>query len=139
MNRDTSLHRKRRRAFAFLTTLLNLLVFVSRYAPAQTPGDIDTLDLNILGKVYATAVQPDGKIIIAGGLSSVLGFSRQNIARLNANGTLDLSFFPKANLEIECVAVQTDGKVLLAGGFTAVQPSGQTGFVPRNHIARTLC
>src|SRR5947207_974661 len=39
--------------------------------------------------VYSIAVQPDGKIVIAGSFTSVDGQSRTNIARLNANGTLD--------------------------------------------------
>ena len=38
------------------------------------PGDLDTLDANIVGDyVLATAVQPDGKTIVGGKFSSVLG------------------------------------------------------------------
>ena len=39
--------------------------------------------------VCATAVQPDGKIIIGGAFTTYNGVSRNNIARLNANGSLD--------------------------------------------------
>ena len=45
----------------------------------------------------ATAVQPDGKILIGGSFSSVLGVPRNNIARLNTDGTLDIAFNPNAN------------------------------------------
>ena len=43
-----------------------------------------TLNLSAVGtKISATAMQPDGKMLIGGNFSSVLGVSRNNIARLN--------------------------------------------------------
>jgi uncharacterized delta-60 repeat protein len=90
------------------------------------PGDLDSLDLNIGGfidstgpaTVNATAVQPDGKIIIGGNFSSVLGVPRVSVARLNADGTLDTGF--NLNLDagavVNAVALQPDGKLLLGGG-----------------------
>jgi uncharacterized delta-60 repeat protein len=89
------------------------------------PGDLDSLDPAIGGfsvqgtaAVYATAVQRDGKIIIGGAFTSVLGVPRNDVARLNADGTLDPSF--NLNLdtrvaEVDAVALQPDGKVLLGG------------------------
>ena len=100
------------------------------------PGDVDLLDLNVDGGVWATAVQPDGKIILAGGFSSVLGVPRNNIARVNADGTLDTGFDPKANGNVESVAMQADGKVLLGGNFTTLQPNGAGSTTVRNHVAR---
>ena len=95
------------------------------------PGDLDPLDLSIVGGfVLSTAVQPDGKTIIAGRFSSVLGQARSNIARLNANGTLDASFNPNVNSDVLSVAVQADGQILLGGQFTTV--AGTT----RSRIAR---
>jgi len=38
------------------------------------------------GEVLATAIQPDGKIVIGGRFSAVNGIARNNIARLNAEG-----------------------------------------------------
>src|SRR5664279_5240179 len=85
------------------------------------PGDLDSLDPAIGGfsvqgtaAVYATAVQRDGKIIFGGAFTSVLGVPRNDIARLNADGTLDPSF--NLNLdtrvaEVDAVALQPDGKV----------------------------
>ena len=43
----------------------------------------------------ATAVQPDGKILIGGVFTTVLGVTRNNIARLNTDGTLDTAFRPE--------------------------------------------
>ncbi len=100
-------------------------------------GDLDPLNLNVAGSyVMATAVQPDGKTIISGSFSSVLGVPRSNIARLNADGTLDTGFDPKANGEVASVAVQADGKILLGGVFTTLQPNGAAGAITRNRVAR---
>ena len=44
--------------------------------------------------VYALAVQPDGRILIAGGFSYLDLVSYNGIARLNRDGTVDLSFHP---------------------------------------------
>ncbi|HMQ77766.1 MAG TPA: hypothetical protein PKE21_16900, partial [Flavobacteriales bacterium] len=80
----------------------------------------------------AVAVQPDGKIIIGGAFTSVNGTTRNRIARLNADGTLDATFNPGsgANDFILAVVLQPDGKVLVGGNFTTM--NGST----RNRIAR---
>jgi uncharacterized delta-60 repeat protein len=82
--------------------------------------------------VHCVALQPDGKTLISGYFTSVSGGDRMQLARLNANGSLDASFDPGmgANGFIHQLAVQPDGRILLAGEFTAV------GGVARNHIAR---
>ena len=61
---------------------------------------------------------------------SVLGVPRHNIARLNADGTLDLAFNPDADTQINAIAVQQDGKILVGGNFTDI--GGQT----RHRLAR---
>lgn len=76
--------------------------------------------------VYALAIQPDGKIVAGGEFSSVNGQLRHNIARLNADGTLDLDFDPGGIFggDVVSLAVQADGKILVAGNFATV--AGQT-------------
>ncbi|HAV64983.1 MAG TPA: hypothetical protein DCY13_21750, partial [Verrucomicrobiales bacterium] len=72
--------------------------------------------------VGAMAIQPDGKILIGGQFTSVNGASRNGIARLNANGTLDTSFNPSAlQATVSSLAVQPDGKVLLGGAISLHQ------------------
>ncbi len=116
------------------TFALSLIIPAPAFA---APGDIDPLNLNIVGSaVYTTAVQPDGKTIIAGDFSTMLGVPRQNIARLNADGTLDMGFDPKPNVGVNCIAVQVDGKVLLGGAFTTLQPNGAAFATARQRIAR---
>lgn len=114
-----------------------LFWLVATWGRAQVPGSIDGLDANIVGSsVLATAVQPDGKIIIAGRFDSVLGVPRGNIARLNADGSLDLGFDPKTNADVLSVAIQRDGKILIGGGFLAVQPHGAANPTARLCLAR---
>src|SRR3989442_11772461 len=51
-------------------------------------------------RVNAVFVQPDGKIIIAGRFSLVNGVSRQNIVRLNGDGSVDQGWNPGADGEV---------------------------------------
>jgi uncharacterized delta-60 repeat protein len=101
-------------------------------ARLETYGRLDqTLNPSIVGSdVLATAVQPDGKILIGGNFTTVLGMTRNNIARLNTDGTLDTAFNPNANDLVYSIAVQADGKILAGGRFTTI--GGQT----RSRIAR---
>jgi uncharacterized delta-60 repeat protein/uncharacterized repeat protein (TIGR01451 family) len=75
------------------------------------------------GTVRAMAMQPDGKIIIVGDFTEYNDFSRNRLARLNADGSLDFSFDagPGADTLIWSVAVAPDGaggsKVLIGGDF----------------------
>ncbi len=84
------------------------------------------------GEVYSIALQPDGKILIGGWFFEYNGTSRNNIARLNPDGSLDTSFNPGSgtNISINSIALQPDGKILIGGGFT------QYNGTPRNGIAR---
>jgi uncharacterized delta-60 repeat protein len=91
---------------------------------------LDGFDPNANGTVYVVLVQPDGKILIGGGFTSVLGTARNNIARLNPNGTLDTGFNPNADNTVYSIAIQPDGKVLVGGNFNNI------GGGPRNRIAR---
>src|SRR2546428_8557 len=64
----------------------------NRIVRLETDGRLDQtlLNLNVGGGViFATAVQPDGKILIGGLFTTVLGVTRNRIARLNPDGTLD--------------------------------------------------
>jgi uncharacterized delta-60 repeat protein len=86
---------------------------------AQAP---DSLNVNIMaGVVVNTAVvQPDGKILIGGNFNNVLGVPRNNFARLNADGTLDMAFDPNVCGGVLAVALQPDGKILIGGDFLCV-------------------
>jgi uncharacterized delta-60 repeat protein len=85
-----------------------------------------------LQKVNQLQLQADGKIIIVGSFSTFNGISRNNIARLNANGSLDSSFNPGTgtNSEIRTGVFQSDGKVVIGGSFTFFNSQS------KNYIAR---
>jgi uncharacterized delta-60 repeat protein len=82
--------------------------------------------------VYSLTLQPDGKVLIGGGFTSYNGTTRNRIARLNTNGSLDVPFNPGtgANFPVSSLGLQPDGKVLIGGGFTSYNG------MARNRIAR---
>src|SRR5437660_1449440 len=94
---------------------------------------LDGFDPNANDAVEVVVVQPDGKILIGGGFTSVLGVTRNHIARLDATGGLDESFDPNANETVISIAVQADGRILAGGDFFG---SNSIGGQPRNSIAR---
>ena len=73
------------------------------------------------GTVWASAVYSDGKIIIGGSFNAYNGTTRNRIARLNPNGTLDTTFNPGtgANVIINAISIQSDGKIIIGGTFTS--------------------
>jgi uncharacterized delta-60 repeat protein len=101
---------------------------------------LDGFDPNANGAVRAVAVQPDGKILIGGDFTALApnggtSVTRNFIARLNTDGTLDADFDPNANGSIGAIALQADGKILIGGGFLDLAPNGGAS-VGRNRIAR---
>ncbi len=106
-------------------------------AVLQTNGAVDVsfnTGAGVNGTVYAVAVQPDGKILIGGDFTFVNNTNRARIARLNANGSLDLGFNPGsgAGAAVRAIALQPDGKVVIGGSFTNVNGSSRT------YVARLL-
>jgi uncharacterized delta-60 repeat protein len=83
-------------------------------------------------QVMATELQSDGKVIIGGNFTTFNGISRNRIARLNSDGSLDATFSPGtgANADVLCISIQPDGKVIIGGSFTSYNGTG------RNRIAR---
>jgi uncharacterized delta-60 repeat protein len=73
------------------------------------------------GAIYSTQVQSDGKIIVGGGFTSYSGVSRNDIIRLNTDGSIDTSFVigTGSNGEVRVITLQTDGKILVGGTFTS--------------------
>jgi uncharacterized delta-60 repeat protein len=66
------------------------------------------------------ASQSDGKILVSGGFTTLNGQARTNIGRLNADGTLDLSYNPGASGIVYTLMVQPDDKVVAGGRFTTL-------------------
>ncbi|MBI5387364.1 MAG: trypsin-like serine protease [Verrucomicrobia bacterium] len=95
----------------------------NRLARLNPDGTLDTTFATGLGPdgpVYSVAVLTDGRVVIAGNFTTVDGVPRNRVARLNADGTVDLSFDPGtgANSTVRAIDVQVDGRIVLAGDFT---------------------
>ncbi len=101
----------------------------------NTNGAVDTnfnVGTGANGVVYAVAVQSNGKIIVAGSFTRINGVTRNRVARLNSDGSLDTSFDPGIGVDerVRAVAVLSNGKVLIGGDFLSVSQT------PRARIAR---
>ncbi len=83
-------------------------------------------------------LQPDGKIIICGSLSSIGGITRSGIARLNSNGSLDNSFnVTVQGDEVRSFLLRPDGKIYILGKFSSVNGVASNGLA-RLHSDGTL-
>jgi uncharacterized delta-60 repeat protein len=74
----------------------------------------------------AAAVQPDGKVVVAGQVTTRTGSTTIMVQRLNRDGSLDTTFNKSGSLTIpagssdypKAVALQPDGKILVGGAAT---------------------
>jgi uncharacterized delta-60 repeat protein len=116
---------------------------VARY---NTDGTLDTT-FGVRGRVRtdfpglaavpsSVVIQPDGKIVVAGGAFPLFTFAGNfEVVRYNPNGSLDTSFgdggivtttFPEGSYAFD-VALQPDGKIIAAGTvFVAFDPGEQS-------------
>jgi uncharacterized delta-60 repeat protein len=125
-----------------LLLIFSILLIASQQAAAQAGhldptfgnGGIVTTDFgdqtqsSNLATANAVAIQPDGKIVVCGGVPGSKGFAVPGVARYNTDGSLDTTFgtggiVSTPSLEdspLTSIALQSDGKIVtVAGGFTA--------------------
>ncbi|MBL8009820.1 MAG: hypothetical protein JNJ64_04355 [Flavobacteriales bacterium] len=107
----------------------------SRFARLNADGSLDTSfdpGTAVNGFVYSIFIQPDGRILIGGFFSAYDGMWRKNLARIDPNGSLDLSFDPGAGANDVVLGfdLQPDGGILVGGEFTSYDGTG------RNRVAR---
>ncbi len=92
------------------------------------------------GSVYALALQSDGSLIAGGSFLQVsddlINFStRWNIARFKPDGTIDPTFDPRPDGEVDAILVLADGSVVFSGRFDTVRPGGGTSLFARSYVA----
>ncbi len=121
-------------AFGLVRALFGLFLFTFAL-PALRAADLDAsfdVDARAFGIGLAVATQPDGKVLVGGQFSRADRGAVSNLARFNADGSLDSTFNIGASLDgsVRCIAVQSDGKIVIGGVFTAY------GATSRNRIAR---
>jgi len=117
-----------------LGILLLLVLFYN--VTAQTIDESFQVNLKKFGiseDVYSVAWQPDGKMIIGGGFPTIAGTTVRGLARINANGSLDLTFNASAALGVAGISkvhIQADGKILAAG--SNIGTGGSKGLIRVN-------
>lgn len=111
----------------------------NRIARLNSDGSLDATFAPVSGangSVGAIAVQPDGKIVIAGGFTSYDGSTRIRLARINANGTLDTSadsgIINNFRFGVRRLMLTADNEILVGGTFTTY------GGTPRASIAKLM-
>jgi uncharacterized delta-60 repeat protein len=125
------------------TTLLIFGLLVLLNPIARAAGEVDTSFIASVsefgGTVYSTAVQPDGKILVAGTFKVADKYSRTGIVRLNPDGSVDTSFNPpllypaSSSFDtglVNTVVLQSTGKILIGGRF--FYQGQQKGFLRLN-------
>ena len=85
--------------------------------------------------VASIALDADGKVLIGGNFTSYNGASRNKVARLNSNGSLDGTFNPGTGISgsstfVQTIVAQPDGKILIGGDFSSYNGAAL------NHIGR---
>jgi uncharacterized delta-60 repeat protein len=101
----------------------------------NTDGSIDNSFNGDNVIIRSIAIQNDGKIIIGGSFDTYSGVSTNDLARLNADGTLDETFDVGIGAEfgeIRTTCIQNDGNIIIGGSFTSYNGSAI------NRVARLL-
>ncbi|MCU0383235.1 MAG: T9SS type A sorting domain-containing protein [Cyclobacteriaceae bacterium] len=106
--------------------------FVSRNRIARINSD-GTADnsfnpgIGVNDTVESISVQTDGKVILGGSFSQHNNIARNNITRVNSDGTLDTTFNSGTgtNQIVSFITTKPDGKIIIAGDFTAYNETPQ--------------
>jgi uncharacterized delta-60 repeat protein len=143
----------------FATTLLLVSACAASLSVLAQPGALNP-SFGIGGIAYPTvgasdesdepkaiAVQPDGRIVVAGYVFPQSQLSFGFVARYMADGSADASFGsggvtlinPTGTLQIQCIALQPDGKIVLGGAKgTAVSTVTQEAWFGRLNVDGTV-
>ena len=99
-----------------------LLLLFSAVVNAQTPAPLATPDLKLYtnGTVNASVRLADGSVIFGGSFSRVNGVERHNLARLNAEGSLDANWSPSSSYPVKAVVADGKGNVYIGGNSLSV-------------------
>ncbi len=98
--------------------IVALLLFLS--VPVHSASVLDGFNPNADGVVYTTAIQADGKLLVGGAFSMIGGQTKNNLVRLNTDGTVDTTFAADTNGDVYSIIIQSDGQILVGGAFTTV-------------------
>jgi hypothetical protein len=85
------------RFFRSLLRLVCVQLALAAVAQAQVPAPLPqpNLALSLAGEVSSIAYQPDGSLVLVGTFTSVGGVSRDGLAKLRPDGSLDSQWYPR--------------------------------------------
>jgi uncharacterized repeat protein (TIGR02543 family) len=110
----------------FASWLFLAIILTLQNVHAQSVLNVPNLVLQSQGSINAITKQPDGKMLIGGNFNYVNGVARNNLARLNVDGSLDLSWDPNIDNSVQtfhyvqAIVVDSSGKVYIGGNFSTV-------------------
>jgi uncharacterized delta-60 repeat protein len=102
---------------------------ISNLARLNIDGTLDTTfnpGLGLKGQPFVppaintVAAQSDGNVLVGGTFVEIGGIARTNIARLNANGSLDTSFNAQPDNTVNALVPLANGKMCVGGAFTKI-------------------
>ncbi len=94
------------------------------------PGRLDLSFQNALAdgaRILQIEVQPDGKVLIGGDFTTRGSIVRDDLARLNADGSVDATFNAGV-ISVNAIKLQNDGKILV-GGYDSLKRLNADGSV----------
>ncbi len=94
----------------------NLTGGLGRLNAATSGSDPSQLSAHS-GYITSLQTQADGKIILGGTFTAVADVPRNNIARLNADGNVDLSWDPGSDNDGSITSMLVHGDVVYVGGY----------------------
>ncbi|MFM7750861.1 MAG: delta-60 repeat domain-containing protein, partial [Opitutaceae bacterium] len=119
----------------------------SNLARLNADGSVDTaFNPSPNAPVRAVLVQRDNRVVIGGDFTTVqpcatgAAVTRNRLARLNADGSVDTAFNPnlggQLQPQVHALLLQADNRIVAGGSFTSVQPNGAAAATTRNYLAR---
>ena len=107
------------------------IIYSSYIARVNNDGTVDTsFNPNPNGGLTFVTVQPNGQILFGGNFTKIQpnktgnAANREEIARVNPDGSVDPSFDPALNGTVDTITVLSDGSLFVGGNFTSIQEGG---------------
>src|SRR5262245_24173474 len=103
------------RSLAACMFLLRMQDLLAQMSPATLPN----LTVSMGGEIFAIVAQDDGKVILGGDFTSVNGVRRTHLARVNPNGSLDVTWSPNPDGVVSNL-VLNGSDLYVSGAFTHI-------------------
>lgn len=86
---------------------------------------------NVAQGISVMVLQPDGRIVCGGGFDAYNGVPREDLVRLDPDGTVDMGFAPMPTTgpgaSVQALFVRSDGKIVVGGAFAEMNGAPATG------------